>query len=42
MDCRAFIRGGYTYLPLKFLAEALNVQYEWDGQAQTVKFFKYT
>jgi hypothetical protein len=42
MDCPAFIRGGYTYLPLKYLAEALNVQYEWDGVSQTVKFFKYS
>jgi hypothetical protein len=40
MDCPAFIRNNYTYLPLKYLAEALNAFYEWDEGQRTVRLFR--
>jgi hypothetical protein len=40
MDCPAFIRNDYTYLPLKYLAEALNACYEWDEGQRTVRLFR--
>jgi hypothetical protein len=40
MDCAAFIRNNHTYLPLKYLAEALNARYEWDEGLRVVRLFR--
>ena len=35
MDCAPYIKGGRTYVPVRFLGEILGYEVGWDGQFQT-------
>ena len=35
MDCAPYIKGGRTYVPIRFLSEALGYEVGWDGDFQT-------
>lgn len=36
MDCKSYIQGGRTMVPVRFISEALGYEVEWDGDYQTV------
>lgn len=36
MDTKAIIRGGRTFVPIKFIAEGLGASVDWDGKSKTV------
>jgi len=35
MDCAPYIKGGRTYVPIRFISEALGYEVGWDGDFQT-------
>ena len=35
MDCAPYIKGGRTYVPVRFIGEALGYEVGWDGQFET-------
>jgi hypothetical protein len=39
MDSAAVLDNGTAYLPVRYLAEAMDVFFEWDGEAAAVRFF---
>jgi hypothetical protein len=39
MDTFVFVRDGFSYLPVRFLAEALGVHFEWDPETASVHFY---
>jgi hypothetical protein len=41
MDCAAVLRNGFAFLPVRYLAEAMGVHFEWDGYAGAVRFLYY-
>jgi hypothetical protein len=39
MDTAALLTDGYAYLPVRFLAEAMDVHFDWDDETATVHFY---
>jgi hypothetical protein len=39
MGCTAVLTDGVTYLPVRYLAEALGVFFEWDAENAAVYFY---
>ena len=40
LDAPAFVENGRTYVPVRFISEALNADVFWDGDTQSVKILK--